>query len=71
MKPPPASVAHDTSVQIAVATTTSAGVCNTPSMTVSRLVIDVDPPQQQLQVTLPQPIETACDFTFTQPGLWS
>ena len=67
LQPPPASVAAGQSVQLAVGTTTAADFCDKPSRQAASLTVDIG---VALPVALDRPVETACQLTFTQPGVW-
>ena len=63
--PAPASVAPGAAVQITLVTTTSAEICGAASRQVVALQLDIGVP---LDVALPAPLETGCQFRFSQPG---
>ncbi len=63
--PAPPSVQPGAAVQITIVTTTSADICGAASRQVTSLTVDIGSP---LPVTLPSPLETACQFSVSQPG---
>jgi hypothetical protein len=63
--PAPASVAPGSAVQITLVTTTSADICGATSRLVTALQLDLG---VALDVALPDPLETGCQFRFSRPG---
>lgn len=66
LQPAPAQVRPGGSVQVVVATANDASLCDKPSAMVATLDIDIG---ASVHLTLPRPIETACNFSYTQPGI--